>query len=160
MAAVDREWLQPAELFHCPTGYGRGMHELLLHYSTVADWERSLAAGEHTISGRGMTLQREGFIHCCTAAQRDGVWQRFWSDVDEPLVLLQIDPALLPYDVTWEGPAHTAGAGPSKQEPARFPHLYAPLPVSAVVGAAVVDLGTGLPARSGGSEQVHGAGHQ
>jgi uncharacterized protein (DUF952 family) len=46
--------------------------------------------------------------------------------VDEPLVLLEIDPALLDVPVVVEVPdgAHQA-----------FPHIYGPLPVAAVVVA-------------------------
>lgn len=101
----------------------------MLHYTTAADWQRSLTAGEHTVSGRGMTLAEEGFIHLCSAAQRPGVWQRFWQQESEPVVLLTVDPDLLPVPLVWE---NTHGGDEL------FPHLYAPLPVPAVVAAAPV----------------------
>lgn len=96
----------------------------LYHYTTAADWERSLADGEHRVSGRGMTLADQGFIHLCYESQRAGVWQRFWAAINEPVVLLMIDPDDLDADLVDEN-----GSVGSEL----FPHLYGPLPVSAVV---------------------------
>lgn len=104
--------------------------ELVFHYTTAADWERSLATTEHRVSGRGMTLAGEGFIHFCDAGQRDGVWQRFWAGIDEPVVVLTVDATRLDPAIVRES---TSGGTE------RFPHLYGPLPISAVLSAVPVD---------------------
>lgn len=105
------------------------------HYTTVADWQRSIVAGEHRVSGRGMTLSDEGFIHLCDAGQRAGVWQRFWSGIDEPVVLLTVDEQRLAPPLVRE---NTHGGAEL------FPHLYGPLPVAAVLSVDQVDA-EGLP---------------
>ncbi|WP_353647534.1 DUF952 domain-containing protein [Nakamurella sp. A5-74] len=109
--------------------------EPVYHYTTAADWQRSLAAGQHLVSGRGMTLSDEGFIHLCDATQRAGVWQRFWSGIDEPVVLLTVDTVRLDPPVVRE---NTHGGAEL------FPHLYGPLPVAAVLSVDPVDA-EGLP---------------
>lgn len=109
--------------------------DVVFHYTTAADWERSLAAGEHRVSGRGMTLADEGFIHLCDADQRAGVWQRFWFGIEEPMVLLSVDVRRLDPPIVREN-AHGGTE--------LFPHLYAPLPASAVLSAVAVD-GDGAP---------------
>lgn len=109
--------------------------DLVFHYTTAADWERSQASGEHRVSGRGMTLSDQGFIHFCDADQRAGVWQRFWVGIDEPVVLLTVDATRLDPPIVRE---NTSGGTEL------FPHLYAPLPVSAVRSAVAVD-GGGRP---------------
>ncbi len=111
--------------------------EPIFHYTTAGDWERSLTAGEHRISGRGMTLQDQGFIHFCYAAQKSGVWQRFWATETEPVVLLTVDQARLPTPIVDE---NTTGGTEL------FPHLYGPLPAGAVISAAQVDR-SGEPGR-------------
>lgn len=113
----------------------RRPEDLVFHYTTAADWEVSLVAGEHQVSGRGMNLDDEGFIHLCDADQRAGVWQRFWSGIGEPVVLLTVDATRLDPPIVRE---NTSGGAEL------FPHLYGPLSVSAVRSAAAVD-GDGLP---------------
>ncbi len=81
----------------------------------------SLAGDEYRISTRGRTLEEEGFIHCSYEHQVRGVLDAFYADVDEVLILT-IDPTDL--DVRDEPPA------PGIDE--RFPHIYGPLPTSAV----------------------------
>ena len=95
----------------------------IYHCSLLSDWEAAKAAGEYTISSRGRTLREEGFIHACYADQIDGVLERFYADVTEPMVLLVIDPDLLTVPVVRESP-------PGVEE--QFPHIYGPLPIGAV----------------------------
>lgn len=92
---------------------------------TEAD-RRALEAGA-AWPGSAVDL-RDGFIHMCTAAQKDGVRQRYYASV-APLHIARIDAAQLP-DLRWE-PA-TAGE--------LYPHLYRPLP-----RAAVLDIETAVP---------------
>ena len=66
-----------------------------------------------------MTLEEEGYLHASRADQWEAVRERYYADVTEPLVLLEIDTDLL--DVPWveELPA------PDATE--TFPHIYGPL---------------------------------
>ena len=98
---------------------------LIYHLATAADWAAAQATGAYTTSTRGVTLQQEGFIHASRADQWEAVRQRFYGDVTEPLVLLEIDTELLGVPVVEEPPA------PDVEE--TFPHIYGPLRPSAVV---------------------------
>ncbi|HEU0035069.1 MAG TPA: DUF952 domain-containing protein [Kofleriaceae bacterium] len=74
------------------------------------------------------SLATEGFIHLSTADQWPRTLARFYRDTPD-LVLLQLDPARLA-DVRYE---------PADGE--LFPHLYAPLDVTAVVGVFEIPRG-------------------
>ena len=97
----------------------------IFHIATAADWEAAQVSGSYTTSTRGRTLAEEGFIHASRASQWPAVWDRFYADVTEPHLLLVIDPARLDVPLVEE------------QVPGgeTFPHLYGPLPTSAVVQA-------------------------
>jgi uncharacterized protein (DUF952 family) len=105
----------------------------IYHLATVSDWERAQQQGEYTTSTRGVSLEQEGFLHASRADQWEGVRERYYADIDEPLVLLEIDTDLL--DVPWveEPPA------PGVDE--TYPHIYGPLKPAAVVGVSAVDQG-------------------
>lgn len=97
----------------------------ILHLALTADWDAARTAGEYRVSTLGRTLEQEGFIHACADhTQLNGVFERFYRDVTAPLLLLTIDPAGL--DVRLEIPEDSAEA---------FPHIYGPLPITAVVSA-------------------------
>ncbi|MEO3792451.1 DUF952 domain-containing protein [Nonomuraea sp. B10E15] len=86
------------------------------HLALRADWHSARQAGEYRVSTLGRSLDDVGFIHCSRdLAQLRGVHSTFYADVTEPLLVLDIDPVGL--DVRLEN---------------GFPHLYGPLPVSAV----------------------------
>jgi anti-anti-sigma factor len=93
------------------------------HIALAADWAAAQAAGEYTMSTRGRTLAEEGFIHCSFADQVDATAARFYADVDD-VVVLRIDPRRLTSRVVVED---LYGTGE------RFPHVYGPIPVTAVV---------------------------
>ncbi|MBO0819424.1 MAG: DUF952 domain-containing protein, partial [Nocardiopsaceae bacterium] len=67
----------------------------IYHIATVADWDRARRAGKYTTSTRGRTLEEEGFIHASTAAQTAPTANRFYAGIEEPLVVLVIDPGRL-----------------------------------------------------------------
>ena len=102
---------------------------MIYHCSLLADWHAAQAAGEYTISSRGRTLEREGFVHACYSGQIAGVLQRFYADVTEPMCLLTIDPDKLGVPVIAENLV-----GGSEL----FPHIYGPIPVDAVVEVAAL----------------------
>jgi uncharacterized protein (DUF952 family) len=98
--------------------------ERLFHLALRRDWEEAQQAGEYRVSTRGRTLAEEGFRHASYAHQWHGVRDAYYADVTEPLVLLEVDPALLDVPVVEEVPAGGDEV---------FPHIYGPLPVTAVV---------------------------
>lgn len=99
----------------------------LFHIATAADWEAAQRAGRYTTSTYGVTLAEEGFIHASRGDQWQGVRERFYAEVAEPLVLLVIDAERLDVPVVEEAPP---GAGPGAET---FPHLYGALDPAAVV---------------------------
>lgn len=109
---------------------------MIFHLALVTDWTAAQASGAYTVSTRGASLDDVGFIHCSTEAQWRGVRARFYSDVPAAdLVLLSVDPMGL--DVRYEPPAPvgagSAASGPDDGVAELFPHVYGPIPVSAVL---------------------------
>ncbi len=95
---------------------------LVFHVATLADWTAAQESGEYTTSTRGVTLEQEGFLHASRADQVGDVYDRYYTDADEPLVLLTVDTDLL--EVPW------------REDPVgddTFPHIYGPLAPAAVV---------------------------
>ncbi len=97
--------------------------EPIFHLALPADWVAAFAVGDYTMSTRGVTLEQEGFIHCSTREQLVGTANRFYRDLDQ-LVVLTIDPHLVPSAIVWESPGADLDV--------LFPHIYGPLPVAAV----------------------------
>jgi uncharacterized protein (DUF952 family) len=102
----------------------------IYHLATAADWDRARVEGSYSTSTWGLTLEQEGFIHASRADQWRGVRERFYADVEEPLVLLEIETELLDVPVVEERPA------PGIDE--TFPHIYGPVKVAAVVAVTTV----------------------
>lgn len=96
----------------------------LLHLTEPGLWEAALAAGAYEGSTRGRTLAEEGFIHCSLPEQLDAVADLVYGDHPGPLVVLVIDADLVDVPIRYEAPA------PGAPE---YPHLYGPLPTSAVI---------------------------
>lgn len=100
--------------------------ERLWHIATETDWGEAQAAGEYRISTRGATLSQVGFVHCSFPRQAAGVAEFIYRDAVEPLIVLEIDRAQV-RDVLRVEPGD-----PTQPDGPQFPHLYAPIPVSAV----------------------------
>ncbi len=98
----------------------------IFHIATLADWQSAQASGTYTTSTLGRTLAEEGFIHASRGDQWQGVRERFYAEVTEPLVLLSIDTGLLTSPVVEE-------AVPGTDE--TFPHIFGPIQVDSVVTA-------------------------
>ena len=95
---------------------------MILHICPQAVWDEAVAAGRYEAD----TLASQGYIHCSTPELVHlPATARFRGRTD--LVLLEIDESRLPVPVTWEDgdPPHPDGK--------QFPHLYAALPIGAVV---------------------------
>lgn len=92
--------------------------EPIFHITPAADWEAARAAGSYAAD----SLASEGFIHFSTRRQVLAVAERFYGG-RAGLVLLEADPARLAAELRYE-----------ESEPGeRFPHLYGPLNLDAVV---------------------------
>ncbi|GAB2767008.1 hypothetical protein GCM10027020_19730 [Nocardioides salsibiostraticola] len=113
----------------------------IFHIATASDWDAAQATGRYTTSTRGRTLAEEGFLHASRGDQWEGVRQRFYADVTEPLVLLVIDTDLVGVPVVEESVLDSAET---------FPHIYGALDPAAVVQVLPLNAGddqsVGLPA--------------
>ncbi|MFH8338451.1 DUF952 domain-containing protein [Streptomyces sp. AM6-12] len=98
----------------------------IVHLTERSLWEAARERGTYEVSTRGRTLDEVGFIHFSSREQLPPVAAFLYGDYDGPdeLVLLVVDPALLDAPLRYE-PGEPGGED--------FPHLYGPLPVSAVV---------------------------
>lgn len=105
------------------------MLERIFHIATAADWQRAMETGTYTTSTIGRSLDEEGFIHASRRDQVQGVFDRYYRDAGEHLVLLTIDPSRL---------AHAE----VRVEPVgddTFPHVYGPIDRGAVVDVTPLD---------------------
>ncbi|HYJ70499.1 MAG TPA: DUF952 domain-containing protein [Nocardioidaceae bacterium] len=97
----------------------------ILHITERSLWDAARERGTYDMSTRGRTLAGEGFVHCSTRRQLPAVAEALYDDVDpETLVVLIIDGDRLTAPVRYEAPT------PGDE---RFPHVYGPIPVDAVV---------------------------
>ena len=102
----------------------------IFHIATAADWAAAQASGSYTTSTIGRTLAEEGFIHASRVEQWQGVRDRFYAGVTEPLVLLMIDTDRLSSPVVEE---------PVPDSTETFPHVYGPIEPAAVVRVVPLD---------------------
>ena len=96
----------------------------IYHLALASDWAAAQQAGDYRISTLGRTLEQEGFIHASREDQWRATRARFYADVPEELVLLEIDPSRLTSELRID---EVPEAGDS------FPHIYGPLNLDAVV---------------------------
>jgi glutathione S-transferase len=101
----------------------------LFHAALPEDWEEAQRLGEYRWSTRGMRLDEVGFVHLSYEHQYRGVLARYYADRPDAVVLA-LDPERLGAEVREE-------AGVEGGE--RFPHLYGPLPLDAVVAVVGSD---------------------
>ena len=96
---------------------------MLYHLALDREWQEALAAGEYRTSTLGARLEDVGFLHAAFADQVQGVADRYYAQVAEPVVLLVIDESRL--TVPWRVDVAPDGHG--------YPHVYGPLRPEAVV---------------------------
>ena len=96
---------------------------MIWHIALQDDWRDAQLSGSYLVSTRGITLEEVGYIHCSKPEQIEGVAQRFYADLSE-LLLLEVDPERVESEIVEEPPA------PGVSE--LFPHIYGPLPITAV----------------------------
>lgn len=97
----------------------------IYHIALAEDWERARAAGEYTVSTRGLSLEQVGYLHASQAHQVDGVANAFYRDAGD-LMILVIDPDRVRAEIRVE---QLAGMDEA------FPHIYGPLNTDAVIEA-------------------------
>jgi uncharacterized protein (DUF952 family) len=95
---------------------------VLVHLCGDEEWSRARSRGEL----RPESLENAGFIHLSTPDQVHLPANRLYQGRGD-LLLLYVDPAALKSPVRWEPGVAT------DPESMLFPHLYGPLPVSAVI---------------------------
>lgn len=95
-----------------------------------ADWRAAEAAGAYAGSADDA---RDGFLHFSAAAQLRASAAKHRAGVPD-LLMVEADAALLGDALKWE----PASGG---KRPGLFPHLYAALPLSAVVRVVPLPLG-------------------
>ena len=97
----------------------------LFHFADPADWNAAQARGSYQPS----SFASEGFIHCATEAQVPGVVQRHLRGKGKR-VRLRLDPAALREQLKWEWSSASGDL---------YPHLFAPIPLAAVLAAEPFD---------------------
>lgn len=95
---------------------------MILHFCTETAWAQAKTEGRY----RGDTLATEGFIHFSTAEQVH-LPANFLVHGRTDQVLLEVDESALTAEVKWEP------GDPTDPDSMRFPHLYGPLNLDAVV---------------------------
>ena len=93
--------------------------DTIYHIARRDEWQTALGHGEY----RTGSLEGDGFIHCSLRRQVLPVANTLYRD-QEDLVLLEIDPALVSAEIRHEG------------DDDRFPHIYGPLNLDAVLRLA------------------------
>jgi uncharacterized protein (DUF952 family) len=91
----------------------------IYHITTKAAWKAAKEKGFYEAE----SLATEGFIHCCELKQMRGVLKRYYEG-QKSLLALTIDTELLEVPLKYE---------PSPTVKDDFPHIYGPIPVTAVV---------------------------
>ena len=105
----------------------------MFHLALAREWDVAKPTGHYLRSTFGRSLDDEGFIHCSFADQVQAVADALYRGRDD-VVLLTIDPARVRAEIRVE---------PGGPDGPRFPHIYGPLPVSAVISVRPVPVGVG-----------------
>lgn len=95
---------------------------VLLHLCSASQWAQAQRCGEH----RPDSLREVGFVHLSTPQQVHLPANRLYGSRTD-VVLLHVDTSRLQPPLRWEPGDATDPAA------MLFPHLYGPLPVSAVI---------------------------
>lgn len=105
------------------------MSGTIWHLTTRADWESALDTGSYTRSTRGHSLPEVGFIHASYPHQLADIAELLYTDGLDELVVLDLDFHALEA----VGSMVVLEPGdPSDPDSAHYPHIYGPVPVSAV----------------------------
>jgi uncharacterized protein (DUF952 family) len=95
------------------------MVDKIYHITSMEEWKLAIMKGYY----EAPSLAIEGFIHCSTESQVEGVLNRYYSGKTN-LVKLEIDTTLLTHPLKYE-------LAPSIQE--EFPHVFGVINIDAVI---------------------------
>lgn len=99
-------------------------HGWIYHLALQGEWQEAMASGvDYRRSTLGTSLDEVGYIHCSFASQVQMIADAVYRGRDD-IVLLTIDPARVPDEIRVESLDNAGQA---------FPHIYGPLPVTAVI---------------------------
>jgi uncharacterized protein (DUF952 family) len=98
------------------------MAGIIYHIALAEDWEQAQAAGEYTVSTRGLSLEQVGYLHASREHQVAGVANAVYQGAPD-LVILTIDTDRVQAEIRLE---QLAGMDEA------FPHIYGPLNTDAV----------------------------
>jgi uncharacterized protein (DUF952 family) len=96
----------------------------ILHIASPSEWAAAMRTGQIAPP----SLATEGFVHCSTRAQLAGTLDRHFAGAGS-LVLIALDEAAIAPDLRWEEGL------PGE----RFPHVYAAIPVTAVLAVEEIE---------------------
>jgi uncharacterized protein (DUF952 family) len=111
---------------------------MILHLVRATTWRTCREEATYAPDG----YETEGFVHCSPDDEvMLVVANRYYADADDEVLVLGLDELRLTSDVRWEAPSppgrdrdDSEGASPEHPLAAvRFPHVYGPLDVPAVV---------------------------
>lgn len=104
--------------------------QTIQHIALADEWDEAQREHTYATSTLGMSIDAVGYLHASFPEQVRPTLERFYSDVDAPLVLLTLDPEALA-EAGLE--VRVEPAAPDDPESERFPHVYGgALPVMAV----------------------------
>lgn len=98
---------------------------IIYHITTEQEWNQANLDGFY----EAPSLHSEGFIHCSTEQQLDGVLERYFEGKTN-LIKLVIDPLKLNSELRFEMSVSIKEA---------FPHVYGTVNLDAVIGVMAVD---------------------
>ena len=96
---------------------------LIFHIALESDWTAAKQTGEYRISTLGVTLDEAGFIHASFADQVELIAELAYKNITEPLIVLALNTTDLAAQVKVE---------PAPDLNQSFPHIYGPIPTTAV----------------------------
>ncbi len=102
---------------------------MILHLLPRREWEEVQGVEQYVPE----TFEADGFVHCSGDDEvLLAVANRYYTAVDDELVVLTVDERLLSAEVRWEAP--DPGPPPGVDPATRFPHVYGPIDLRAVAG--------------------------
>jgi uncharacterized protein (DUF952 family) len=106
----------------------------IFHLATESELALGLYGGRYT----PRRYAEDGFVHCTATMRRAlEVAHDYFASVTEPVVVLEIEPEALTSRLVFEAPRTIEGGGTTHLHDGElFPHVYGPLNLGAVTGAA------------------------
>ena len=99
--------------------------DFIYHITSTSEWRAAQAEGFYAAT----SLSTEGFIHCATESQVEGVLDRYFKGQPE-LLKLEIETSKLVHPPRYE-------VAVSVNE--TFPHIYGPINIDAVTAVVKLD---------------------